>query len=97
MELGCLSSDLDPYTLKVVYSTLLGLFNKCLGTPDANCGIFPTACGWYMAVLLDTPASRSGISPGAYLWVVPLCRHGCFDLGYRYLKRVSLPDVSALT
>lgn len=46
---NCLS-----YTLKMVYSTLLGLFDKCLGTPNGKCGI----------------------SQGAYLWVVPLCRSG---------------------
>ena len=51
------------YTLKVVYSTLLGLFNKCLGTLDANWGIFPGAYGCYMAVLLDTLAGKCGISP----------------------------------
>ena len=67
---ACLS-----YTLKVLYSTLLGLFGKCLGILDAK---------W-------------GISPGAYLWVVPLCSHGCSDHMCRYLRCVSLPDVSALT
>ena len=36
--------------LESVYSTLLGLFNKCLDTPDSKCGI----------------------SPGAYLWMVLL-------------------------
>ena len=66
---ACLS-----YTLKVLYSTLLGLFGKCLGILDAK---------W-------------GISPGAYLWVVPLCSHGCSDHMCRYLRCVSLPDVSAL-
>ena len=53
------------YALKVVFSTLLGLFGKCLGTPDARCGIYAGANGWYMAVLLDTPAGKCGISPGA--------------------------------
>ena len=52
-----------------------GSFDKCLGTPDAKCGI----------------------SPGAYLWAVPLCSHGCSDHMCRYLRCVSLPDVSALT
>ena len=42
-------------TFKVVSSTLLHLFDKCVGTPDAK---------W-------------GICPGVFLWVVPLCRHGC--------------------
>ena len=64
---ACLS-----YTLKVVCSTLLGLSDKCLDTPDARCGI----------------------SPGAYLWVVPLCRHGYYDHVCRYLRCVSLPHVS---
>ena len=67
---ACLS-----YTLKVLYSTLLGLFGKCLGTPEAKWGIFPGAC----------------------LWVVPLCRHGCSDHMCRYLRCVSLPDVSSVT
>ena len=88
------------YTLKVVHSTLLGLFHKRLGIPNANGEFsqepmsgtwlfcltplltsveFPQEpiCGWYMAVLLDTPAGECGISPGDYLWVVLLCRHGC--------------------
>ena len=60
---ACLS-----YTLKVVYSTLLDLLNKCLGPPDAKCRIFPGAYGWYMAVLLDSPAGQCGLFPGAYLW-----------------------------
>ena len=34
------------YTLKVVYPTLLGLFNKCIGTPDGKCGIHPGAYLW---------------------------------------------------
>ena len=38
-----------------------------------------------------------GICLGACLWVVPLCRHGCSDHMCRYLRRVSLTDVSALT
>lgn len=67
---NCLS-----YTLKTVYSTLLGLFDKCLGTPDSKCGI----------------------SPGAYLWVVPLCRRGSSNHMCRYLGCVFLPDVSSMT
>ena len=63
------------YTLKGVDSTLLGLFDKCLGNSDAK---------W-------------GTSLGGYLWVVLLCRHGYSDHMCRYLKCVSLPDVSALT
>ena len=46
---------------------------------------------------LGTPAGKWTISPGASLWVVPLCRHGCSDHMCQYLRRVSLPDVSALT
>ena len=42
---ACLS-----YTLRVVYSTLLGLLDKCLGTPDTNWGICPGAYLW-MALL----------------------------------------------
>ena len=30
----------------MVYSTLLGLFDKCLGTPDGKCGISPGAYLW---------------------------------------------------
>ena len=63
------------YTLKVVYSTFLGLFDKCFGTPDAK---------W-------------GISPGAYLWVVPLSRHSCSDHMCKYLRCASLPDASGVT
>ena len=88
---ACLS-----YTWKVVHSPHLGLFNKCLGTPDARYGICPGAYGCYMAVLLGTPAGKWGISPGASLWVVPLCRQGCSDPMCQYLRSVSLPDVSAL-
>ena len=58
-----------------VFSTLLGVFDKCLGTPDGQCGI----------------------SPGAYLWVALLWGHGYSDHMYRYLRCVSLPDVSAVT
>ena len=89
---ACLS-----YILKVVYSTLLGLFDKCLGIPDANWGICPGTYGWHLAVLLDTPSGKYGIFPGACLWVVPLCRHGCSDHVCRYLECVSLPDVFTLT
>ena len=39
------------YTLKVVYSTLLGLLIS-LGTPDGKWGICSGAYVWYMAVLL---------------------------------------------
>ena len=63
------------YNLKVVSSTLLGLSENCLGTPDAKCGIFPWSCQWYMAILSDTLDDKCGIFPRAYLWVVPLCRH----------------------
>ena len=37
---ACLSS-----AFKMVCSTLLGLFDKCLGTPDAKCGICSEAHG----------------------------------------------------
>ena len=89
---NCLS-----YTLKVVYSTLLGLFDKCLDTLNAKWGICPGAYEWYVAVLLGTLASKCAISPGACLWVVPLCRHNCSDHMCRYIKCVSLPDVFTLT
>ena len=85
------------YTLKMVYSTLLGLFDKCLCTHDAMCGISPGAYGCYMAVLLDSLAGKCGMSPGASLWVVLLCRHGCSDHTGRYFRCVSLPDMSVLT
>ena len=76
---------------------LSGSSDKCLGTPDAKCGICPGAYGLYMAVLLDIPEDKWGICPGTYLWVVSLCRYSCFDHTCRYFKWVSLPDVSALT
>ena len=85
------------YTLESVIPTLLGLFDKCLGIPDANWGICPGTYGWHLAVLLDTPSGKYGIFPGACLWVVPLCRHGCSDHVCRYLECVSLPDVFTLT
>ena len=80
-----------------VYPPLLGLFDKCLGTPDAKWGMYPGAYGWYTIALLNTPVGKCGISPGAYLWVVPLCRPVCSGLMCRYLRCVSLPDVSVLT
>ena len=46
---------------------------------------------------LGIPDGKWEISPGPYPWVVPLCRHGYSDHVYRYLRCVSLPDVSALT
>ena len=61
VELGCLNSGLEPASvipLKVEYSTLLDLFDKCLATSDAKCGIFPGVYGWYMTVLLDTLLAR---------------------------------------
>ena len=76
--------------LKVVYSTLLSLFDKCLGTLDAKWGICLGTYGWYMAVLLDTPAGKYGISPGSYLWVVLLCRQGSSDYLCKYLSYVFL-------
>ena len=79
------------------YSTLLGLFDKCLGTPNGKCGICLGADGWYTAIVLDIPAGKWGMSPGGCLQVVPLCRQDYSDHGCRYLKRVSLPDVSTLT
>ena len=51
------------YTLKMVYSTLLGLFSKCIGTPDAKWGICSGAYGWFMAVPLHTRDGKCGISP----------------------------------
>ena len=38
---------------------------------------------------LCTLHAKCGISPGAYLWVGLLCRHGCSDHVSRYLKCVS--------
>lgn len=77
VKLGCLGSGLESacYALKKVYSTPLGLFDKCLGTPDGKCGI----------------------SPGAYLWVVPFCRRGSSNHMCRYLGCVFLPDMSSMT
>ena len=44
------------YTLKVGYSTILGLFDKYLGTPDAKWGISPEAYLWVF------PPCRRGCS-----------------------------------
>ncbi|KAF6125218.1 hypothetical protein HJG60_009739 [Phyllostomus discolor] len=46
---------------------------------------------------LGSPDGKWRLSPGAHLWVVPLCRHGCPDHVCRYLRCVSLPDVSGVT
>ena len=46
---------------------------------------------------LCTYDGKCGISPGAFLWVAPLCRQGCSGHMYRYLQCVSLPDVSSVT
>ena len=46
---------------------------------------------------LGIPDGKWGISPGAYLLVVLLCRQGCSGHMCRYLRCVFLPDVSALT
>ena len=59
VELGCLSSGLEPASLYLesgVYSTLLGLFDKCLGTPGAKWGICPGAHQWVV------PLCRHGCS-----------------------------------
>ena len=60
---NCLS-----YILRVVYSTLLGLSDKCLGTPDAKWRICPGAHQWVV------PLCRHGCSDHA-------CRYlGCVSL-----------------
>ena len=46
---------------------------------------------------LGAPAGRWRIALGAYLWVVPLCRHSCSGHKCRYLRCVSLPGVSGVT
>ena len=51
----------------------------------------------FFDMCLGAPDDKWGISPGAYLWVVPLCRSGCSHLMCSYLRFVSLPNVSALT
>ena len=98
--LGSLGSGLQHASIipmRVVHSTLLGLFDEYLGILDTKWQFSPGAYGWYMAALLDTPVGKYGISPGAYLWGVLLCGHSCSDHMCRYLRCVSLPDVSALT
>ena len=45
---------------------------------------------------LGIPDGTWGIPPEAYLWVVPLCRHGYFD-HMCYLRGISLPDGSSVT
>ena len=104
MERGFLSSGQLIYTLEVVHSTLLGLSDKCLGTPDAKWGIFQGAHGWYMAVLLDTPAGKWGIpqepvyggSRSADMAVLVTCA-GILGVSDHMGRYVSLSDVSALT
>ena len=59
---ACLS-----YTLNVVHSSFLGLFNKCLDTPDAS-GEFPQELiyGWSRSVdraALTTCADILSVSP----------------------------------
>ena len=47
--LGCLRSGLEPacyIPLTVVDSTLLGLFDKRVGSPDGECGVSPGASLW---------------------------------------------------
>ena len=46
---------------------------------------------------LGLPNGKWGISPGAHLWVVPLRCHSCSDPMCKYLRCVSLPDMSVLT
>ena len=77
------------YTLKVVYSTLLGLLINCLAFLMPSGEFSQGAYGWYMAVLLGTPDGKCAITPGAYLWVVLLCRNDCSDHMCRYLRCVS--------
>lgn len=88
------------YTLKVVHSTLLVFFFLLsVLEPSMASEEFsqePTY-GWYMAILLGTLDGNWGTFPGLYLWVVPLCRHSCSDHMSRYVRCVSLPDVSTLT
>ena len=40
------------YTSEVIYSTLLGLFDKCLGTPDAKWGVAqePMGATWVLCL-----------------------------------------------
>ena len=87
------------YPLKVVGSTL-----SDLGTPDAKEGNYPGSHGWYMAVLLDTPAGKWGIpqepvyggSRSADMAVLVTCA-GILGVSDHMGRYVSLSDVSALT
>ena len=53
---------------------------------------------------LGIPDGKYGLSPGAYPWGIPLCRHGCSGhmfvlvtwLFWSHLWCVSLPDVSSM-
>ena len=88
------SGECLSYTLKVVHPTFLGLLISVLAPliPSGE-SLQEPLYRWYMAVLLGTPDAKWGISPGAHLWGVPLCRHGRSDHGGRHLTCVSLPGV----
>ena len=86
------------YTLKEVYSTFLGFLISVLEPLMASEEFSQEPiCEWYKAILLGTLDGNWGTFPGACLWVVPFCRPGCSDHVCRYVRCVSLPDVSALT
>ena len=97
VELGRLSSGLEPacYTLKVVHFTLLGLFNKCFSTPNAKFGICPVAYmgGTWLFCLRLLVASVEFAQESICGWSrsADTAALTCD----RYLKCVSLPDMSA--
>ena len=46
---------------------------------------------------LGTPDGKWGLFPGAYQWIVLLCRHGSSGHVCRYPRCVSLPHVSSMS
>ena len=72
---------LTPREITVVWGSTLGCGGRlpqqwsgaCLSHTLESGGLHPSGT----LKGLGTPAGKWGISPGAYLWVVPLCRHGC--------------------
>ena len=66
----------------------------CLSHTFESDVIYPSGS---LGKCLGTSDAKCGISPGTYLWVVPLCRHGCSGHVCKYLGCISLPVMSGMT
>ena len=91
-----------PREISVAWSSTLGVWGSAVSAVAWKLPLLYTESGiLYPSGSFDNCLgicdAKCGICPGAYLWVVLLCRYSYSDHVCRYIKCVSLPDVSALT